>query len=120
MARWPMRLALGAAFGERGYGLPAGGTPESLARLGAAGVSAWYQATFATRRTLVAAGRFDATRAAETLVRVLAGPDVLAGDGLGPEWGRPPAGEGRGSSWSTVNLPKILGSLMPRAIDHCR
>ena len=93
MARWPMRLALGAAFGERGYGLPAGGVPDSLARLDAALASEWYRATFATTRTLVVAGRFDAARAFEMLVRVLAGPDVAAGDGIHAEWERPPAAE---------------------------
>jgi zinc protease len=93
MARWPMRLALGAAFGERGYGLPAGGTPESLTRLDAGGASAWYRAAFATRRTLVVAGRFDAAPASDMLVRVLAGPDVAAGDGHAAEWGLSPAPE---------------------------
>ena len=91
MARWPMRLALGAAFGERGYGLPAGGTPESLVRLDAAGVPAWYQAAFATRRTLVAAGQCDAAHTLELLARVLAGPDVAVGDGQAAEWDRVPA-----------------------------
>jgi zinc protease len=88
MARWPMRLALGATFGERGYGLPAGGTPDSLPRLDAARAAEWYQATFGTRRTIVIAGRFDPARASDILVRVLAGPDVPAGDGHGLEWGR--------------------------------
>ena len=30
MFRYPFQLAFAAAFGERGYGLPVGGLPETL------------------------------------------------------------------------------------------
>ena len=38
MFRRPVELALGAAFGDQGYGLPVKGTPETLATLDPAGV----------------------------------------------------------------------------------
>ena len=93
MARWPMRLALGAVFGERGYGLPAGGTQESLARLDAGPAAEWLHATFATRRTVVVAGRFDPARASGHLAAALAGPDVAAGDGHTADWAPLPVPE---------------------------
>lgn len=41
MLRYPFQLALGAAFGDRGYGLPAAGTVETLAGLGPDAISRW-------------------------------------------------------------------------------
>lgn len=48
MVRYPFQLALAAAFGDAGYGVPTGGTEASLASLDAAAVRRWLDAELAT------------------------------------------------------------------------
>ena len=52
MFRFPFLLAFGAAFSDRGYGRPVGGTPETLPRIDIEAVRAWHrdQHRLATRR----------------------------------------------------------------------
>jgi len=43
MMRYPFQLAMGAAFGDQGYGVPAGGTPAALAGLDPASLRTWLE-----------------------------------------------------------------------------
>ena len=71
MFRYPFQLAFGAAFGDRGYGLPVGGTPESVSRLSAAHVRRWHQDhVLGGRPTVIAVGELDPERAATQLAGV--------------------------------------------------
>ena len=68
MFRYPFQLAFQAAFGDRGYGLPVGGTPESVARLGTLDVQRWHRDhLLAARPTIIAVGELDPERAAAEL-----------------------------------------------------
>lgn len=71
MFRRPIDLALGAAFGPAGYGLPVKGLPASLAALDADTVRTWHREELARGRTVaVAVGNFDVAEAAERLAAV--------------------------------------------------
>jgi zinc protease len=71
MFRYPFLLAFGAAFRDRGYGRPVGGTVESLPRLGIEDVRAWHRGSFAGRRgALVVVGDLDPDTAAAELAGV--------------------------------------------------
>ncbi|MGH7517884.1 MAG: M16 family metallopeptidase [Gemmatimonadales bacterium] len=68
MFRFPFQLAFRAAFGERGYGLPAGGLPETLPAIAAADVRRWHaDAMLRARPVVVAVGEIDPERAADLL-----------------------------------------------------
>ena len=71
MFRYPVQLALMAAFGARDYGLPVKGLPESLASLSVEQVRAWHAGERArSRLTVVAVGDFETDRAVELLAGV--------------------------------------------------
>ncbi len=71
MFRFPFQLALGAAFGDRGYGLPMGGTIETLPRITPEAVRSWHQTQFAqVRGTVVVVGDLDPDAAAAELAGV--------------------------------------------------
>lgn len=71
MFRRPIDLALSAAFGDRAYGLPVKGTPESMASLSATDVVAWQARTVTTARpVVVAVGNLDPDRAAQVLAGI--------------------------------------------------
>lgn len=85
--RFPFQLALGVAFGDRGYGAPTLGTPASLAALDEATVRSWHARLFARgRTTVVAVGDADPVILAESLAEVFADagaqPATDAAEGL--------------------------------------
>ncbi|MFN2316569.1 MAG: M16 family metallopeptidase [Gemmatimonadales bacterium] len=72
MFRYPFQLALGAAFGDEGYGLPTGGTVESVGSLSAELVRDWHTRELeGGRSVVVAVGDFDPAEAATALAEVL-------------------------------------------------
>lgn len=71
--RFPFQLALGTAFGDRGYGAPTLGTPASLAVLEPVTVRSWHARLLARgRTTVVAVGDADPLRLADDLAEVFA------------------------------------------------
>ncbi len=71
MLRYPFRLAFGAAFGDRGYGLPVSGLEETLETLSAVEVAMWHTAWLdKSRLTVIAVGDFEPARALEILAGV--------------------------------------------------
>lgn len=71
MFRFPLQLALGAAYGDTGYGSPLLGTPESIASFDPETVRAWHARTLAGRITLVAVGSEEADRMADQLAELV-------------------------------------------------
>lgn len=89
MFRYPIQLALGAAFQDVGYGAPGLGNAESLANLDAAAVAAWHhQGVARSRTTVVAVGDVDPERLAGVVAAAFA---VEASDHGAPP--RPSEGE---------------------------
>ncbi len=71
MFRYPFELAFGAAFDDTGYGVPAAGTPDSLASFDAGDVRMRYRELFqGTRLSVVAVGDLDAQVMADQLAGV--------------------------------------------------
>ena len=71
MARYPIQLALRAAFGDSRYGLPSLGFPETIPTLTEGMLRAWHAGELAHgRTTLVAVGELDPERVAEQLAGV--------------------------------------------------
>jgi zinc protease len=74
MFRFPFQLAFTAAFGERGYGLPVGGLPETVAAIEPEDVRAWHRsALLEVRPVVIAVGDIDPERAYDELAGVFAG-----------------------------------------------
>lgn len=74
MFRYPVHLAYRAAFGERGYGLPVLGRPETVRGLEAEQARAWHRAQWTGgRTTVVAVGDLDPEEAASLLAGRFAG-----------------------------------------------
>ncbi|HEX7025267.1 MAG TPA: insulinase family protein, partial [Gemmatimonadales bacterium] len=74
MVRFPIQLALGAAFGDRGYGVPSHGLPETVPTLTEAMVRAWHACELATgRTTVVAVGDVEPERLAGQLAGIFGG-----------------------------------------------
>ena len=98
MFRYPFQLAFAEAFGEEGYGLPAGGLPHTLPAVSAADVKAWHRrALLGARATVLAVGDVDPGRAIEELAGVFGDrtaptPDQseLGGVSWVPGGGEPP------------------------------
>jgi len=68
MVRYPLQLALRAAFGDSAYGLPGLGFPESVPNLTEGMVRAWQVCELASGRpVLVAVGELEPERLAEQL-----------------------------------------------------
>ncbi|MEO5826353.1 MAG: pitrilysin family protein [Gemmatimonadales bacterium] len=71
--RFPVQLALGAAFGDTGYGAPVLGTPDSLSNIGHDDLHAWHRRMLASgRTTVVAVGADDPARLADLLLGAFA------------------------------------------------
>jgi zinc protease len=71
MFRYPFQLAFAAAFGDRGYGLPVGGLPETLAAITPADVRGWHgTALLGVRPVVVAVGDVAPGRASDELAGV--------------------------------------------------
>jgi len=65
MFRFPFQLAFRGAFGNSGYGIPAGGVESSLAALTPSDASAEWGAVTAARATIVVVGDEEPARLAE-------------------------------------------------------
>ena len=71
MFRYPFQLAFATAFGDRGYGLPTAGLPETLPEIGVADVRAWHErALLGVRPTIIAVGDISPEEAADALAGV--------------------------------------------------
>ena len=89
MFRFPFQLAFSAAFGDRGYGLPVGGLPETLPAIAPADVRAWHgSAVLGSRPVVIAVGDVDPARASDELAGVFATLPEAAAVPLGDmvEW----------------------------------
>jgi zinc protease len=74
MFRYPFQLAFGAAFGDREYGLPASGLPETLGRLSPHDVRRWHEAALrGSRGLIVAVGAIAPDESADLLAGVFEG-----------------------------------------------
>ena len=82
MFRYPMQLAFAEAFGDRGYGVPAAGLPETLRTIPAAAVREWHQGSLlGARPAVIAVGDIDPARAADELAAAF---DALPARGPAP------------------------------------
>jgi zinc protease len=71
MFRYPFILALAAAFGDEGYGLPLGGLPHTLPAITTGDVRAWHStALLRARPAVVAVGDIDPERASASLAGI--------------------------------------------------
>ncbi len=79
MFRYPFQLAFSAAFGDRGYGLPVGGLPETLPAIGPADVRAWHATEVGgVRPVVIAVGDVEPARASDDLAGVFAARAAIA------------------------------------------
>ncbi|MBA2292470.1 MAG: insulinase family protein [Gemmatimonadales bacterium] len=79
--RFPVQLALGAAFDDTGYGAPVLGTPESIGRIDHADLQAWHSRVLASgRTTVVAVGNGDPERVADLLLAAFGDVAILGTD----------------------------------------
>jgi zinc protease len=79
MFRYPFQLAFAAAFGDRGYGLPVGGLPETLPAIGPDDVRGWHRtALLGVRPVVIAVGDVDPARTSDELAGVFAARPALA------------------------------------------
>jgi zinc protease len=101
MFRYPFQLAFRAAFGDAGYGLPAGGLEESLRAFDAPRVAAyWREVVAAARPVVVAVGDDEPGRLAALLAGAFGdGPSRPARDGAAP------------AGWQGAGAPMVV----PRA-----
>ena len=80
MFRYPFQLAFSAAYGERGYGLPVGGLPNTLAAIEPAEVRRWHgRALVPIRPVVIAVGDVDPERASDQLAAVFGRYPARAG-----------------------------------------
>jgi zinc protease len=89
MFRFPFQLAFSAAFGDRGYGLPVGGLPETLPAIAPADVRAWHTTAMGgVRPAVIAVGDVDPARASDELAGVFAARAEMAASELSQrvEW----------------------------------
>lgn len=71
MFRYPFQLGFAAAFGDRAYGLPVGGLPETVPSISPDHVRAWHaRGLLAVRPVVVAVGDVDPEEASGTLAGV--------------------------------------------------
>lgn len=68
MFRYPLQLASALAFGDSGYGVPVGGTPESVSRVDVADVAPWHRRNvLGARPVVIALGDAEPGRLADLL-----------------------------------------------------
>jgi zinc protease len=71
MFRYPFQLGFAAAFGDRAYGLPVGGLPETVPSISPDQVRAWHaRGLLAVRPVVVAVGDIDPEEVSGTLAGV--------------------------------------------------
>jgi zinc protease len=79
MFRYPFQLGFAAAFGDRNYGLPAGGLPETIPSITPDEVRTWHrQQLLPVRPVVIAVGDVDAEEATGTLAAVFQNHDSSA------------------------------------------
>ncbi|MGH7658995.1 MAG: insulinase family protein, partial [Gemmatimonadales bacterium] len=71
MLHYPLLLGFRAAFGDRGYGLPVHGLPESLAQLDTVDLRRWHEKTGRSRPVVVAVGDAEPGQLIELLAGVV-------------------------------------------------
>lgn len=109
MFRYPFQLALGAAFRDEGYGLPTGGTVESVGSLTQELVRSWQVRELeGGRSVVVAVGDFDPAQAAGELAEAFA--DVSRGGDQRP-LRRSAAGPREGDALRVVSREKAQSAL---------
>jgi zinc protease len=89
MFRFPFQLALGQAYGHRTYGLPVGGTPESLPTLTADDAGRWHRENIlGVRPAVIVVGGEAPERLADRLAPLLGmpGPAPAAPRRPAPVW----------------------------------
>ncbi|HET7041858.1 MAG TPA: pitrilysin family protein [Gemmatimonadales bacterium] len=99
MFRYPFQVAFREAFGASGYGVPVGGTEESLMALTAAQAAACWRGITATRATIVAVSDLDPGMLAERLAAAFAG--LVEGTRLEVP------GAGALGRWSGAGVPNV-------------
>jgi zinc protease len=93
MFHYPFQLAFSMAFGGWGYGLPAGGLPETLPAIAPADVRAWHAAAvLGTRPLVIAVGDVDPQRASDDLAGVFGSRPALPASPLSESMGWLPGG----------------------------
>ena len=96
MFRYPFQLAFASAFGRRGYGLPALGHPDTLAKIGPDAVRAWHrERVLEGRPVVIAVGDLDPDAAIDLLAGVF--------DHLAP---RPDRWRPEPEAWAPGPLPR--------------
>ena len=71
MFRYPFQLGFAAAFGDRNYGLPAGGLPETIPSITPDEVRTWHrQALLPVRPVVIAVGDIEPEEATGTLAAI--------------------------------------------------
>ncbi|HEX2249149.1 MAG TPA: pitrilysin family protein, partial [Gemmatimonadales bacterium] len=71
MFRYPFQLGFAAAFGDRGYGLPVGGLPNTLQSITPDDVCRWHsEGLLGARPVVVAVGDVDSEEASATLAGI--------------------------------------------------
>lgn len=105
MFRHPVQQVLGQAFPGDAYGLPAAGTPESVAALDDDAVRRWLHDLRARRAVVVVVGDVESHAARQAVAGLAAWPGA---DGLGaatrPAWGAGRAHETRDKKQSALAM----------------
>ncbi|MEP7327286.1 MAG: pitrilysin family protein, partial [Gemmatimonadota bacterium] len=70
MVRYPLQLAFGAAFGQRGYGLPVGGLADTLPNITVDRTREYYRGMAEGRLAVAAVGDLDIDKTADQLAGV--------------------------------------------------
>jgi zinc protease len=100
MVRYPVQLALRAAFGDRGYGLPAQGFPETVPELNPLMVRERHLAELARGRTaVVAVGDLDPEEFAGRLAGIF-GTAPARAPGSVPHGAQGPLNDGGPTEWA--------------------
>ena len=85
MFRYPFQLAFGAAYGDRGYGVPAIGSPDSIETLTPEDVRTWHRTRLdPARGVVVAVGDLTPEQARDSLAGVF-GEDAARASAQAPE-----------------------------------
>ena len=107
MVRYPIQLAVTAAFGAEGYGLPTHGLPDTVPHLTDGMVRAWQACELATgRTTVVAVGELDPEEFAERLAGLFGGGPQRAPVGFADRSLRFARGDGPGAQTTVVERAK--------------
>jgi len=110
MVRFPLQLAFGNAFDQRGYGLPVGGLPNTLPNITVNRAREYYRAMMERRLTVAAVGDLDPEAAADLLAGIfgdLPQRGTSAG-GTAQAWAMSSAGEravDRAKAQTAVAMP---------------